>query len=200
MNKKEFLEELGGALKGLPEEDVKERLAFYGEMIDDRMEEGKTEEEAVAEAGSIKDIVSQTLDEIPLSKIVKKSVKPKRALETWETVLIIVGSPVWVPLLIALIALTFALYIVLWSLVLVVWAVFTTFAVSSLGCLAFGVFRFASGDAPGGLAFTGVCLFLAGLSILLFFASLGATKGCAKLTKLIARGIKSLLSGRRAEK
>ena len=48
MNKTEFLNELKDGLSGLPREDVEERLSFYGEMIDDRVEEGMTEEEAVA--------------------------------------------------------------------------------------------------------------------------------------------------------
>ncbi|MBR5538496.1 MAG: hypothetical protein IKU61_01205 [Clostridia bacterium] len=47
MNKQEFLEELRKGLSGLPKEDVRERLNFYGEIIDDRIEEGLTEEEAV---------------------------------------------------------------------------------------------------------------------------------------------------------
>lgn len=57
MNKQEFLAALAEGLTGLPQADVEERLAFYGEMIDDRMEEGLTEEEAVKEAGPVQDIV-----------------------------------------------------------------------------------------------------------------------------------------------
>ena len=41
MNKTEFLNELEARLKGLPKEDVEERLEFYSEAIDDRVEEGK---------------------------------------------------------------------------------------------------------------------------------------------------------------
>lgn len=42
MNKQEFLTELRAKLSGLPTYDVEERLSFYGEMIDDRTEEGVT--------------------------------------------------------------------------------------------------------------------------------------------------------------
>ena len=48
MNKQEFLDELRKGLCGLPSEDIEERINFYSEMIDDRMEEGLTEEESVA--------------------------------------------------------------------------------------------------------------------------------------------------------
>lgn len=38
MNKEEFLNGLGNALAGLPQDEVNERIAFYGEMIDDHIE------------------------------------------------------------------------------------------------------------------------------------------------------------------
>lgn len=60
MNKQEFLAELQKGLSGLPQEDRDERLTFYGEMLDDRMEEGLSEEEAVAAVGSVEEIVRQT--------------------------------------------------------------------------------------------------------------------------------------------
>ena len=56
MTKKQFLDRLGKSLNGLPQEDISERLTFYGEMIDDRAEEGLTEEEAVAGIGSVEEI------------------------------------------------------------------------------------------------------------------------------------------------
>ena len=53
MNKKEFLDELRVGLAGLPESDLEERLNFYEEMIDDRIDEGLTEEEAIEEANFV---------------------------------------------------------------------------------------------------------------------------------------------------
>ena len=52
MNKQEFLEKLERGIADLPREDAAERLTFYSEMIDDRMEEGLSEEDAVAGIGS----------------------------------------------------------------------------------------------------------------------------------------------------
>ena len=46
MNKEQFLAELQKGLSGLPQAEIDDRLAFYGEFIDDHMEEGMTEEEA----------------------------------------------------------------------------------------------------------------------------------------------------------
>lgn len=59
MNKKEFLDSLRGRLEGLPQEDIKRSLEYYSESIDDRIEDGLTEEEAVLALGSMEEIVAQ---------------------------------------------------------------------------------------------------------------------------------------------
>ena len=48
MNKIEFMQKLKDGLAGLSPKDREEQLNFYSEMIDDRIEEGLSEEEAVA--------------------------------------------------------------------------------------------------------------------------------------------------------
>ena len=47
MNKEVFLSELRKKLSGLPQSDIDERISFYAEMIDDRIEDGMTEEAAI---------------------------------------------------------------------------------------------------------------------------------------------------------
>ena len=51
MRKEEFLMALRAGLTGLSPEGVEKLVEFCSEMIDDRMEDGLTEEEAVAAAG-----------------------------------------------------------------------------------------------------------------------------------------------------
>ena len=116
MTKIKFLLTLNEKLSGLPKEDVEERLNFYSEMIEDRMEEGLSEEEAVAAIGSIDEIASQIVDDIPLSKIAKEKIKPKRRLRAWEIVLLAVGSPLWLILALAALIVIISLYTVIWSL------------------------------------------------------------------------------------
>ena len=48
MNKTEFVNQLSAGLMGLSQEDIKRSVDFYAEMIDDRIEDGMPEEEAVA--------------------------------------------------------------------------------------------------------------------------------------------------------
>ena len=77
MNKISFILRLHERLEGLPQEDIEERLMFYSEMIDDRMEDGLSEEDAVASVGSIDEIVTEIVAEFPITKLVKSKVKPK---------------------------------------------------------------------------------------------------------------------------
>ena len=107
MDKAGFLEELRRRLSGLPREELEERLSFYGEMLDDRMEEGLTEAEAVAGLGSPEQVAEQILAEVPLTKILKETVR--RRSGAGKTVLLILGSPLWFPLLLAAFAVAFSL-------------------------------------------------------------------------------------------
>ena len=75
MLKQEFLDALKSRLAGLPQKEVEERLDFYSEMIDDKLEENISEEDAVAEMGPIEDIASQIIGDIPFSKIIKEKAR-----------------------------------------------------------------------------------------------------------------------------
>lgn len=191
MNKAAFLETLRSGLAGLPQEDVEERLSFYAEMIDDRMEEGMSEEEAVAAAGTVDEIVSQTVADIPLTKLVREKMKPSRSLKGWEIALIIIGFPLWFPLLIAACVVMLSLYVVVWSLIVSLWAAELSVAVSALAAVAAGAVHLFAGSALPGLASMGVGFFAAGLSVFLFFGCIAATKGILRLTKKAAVGVKS---------
>ena len=76
MRKSEFLYELRRALSGLPQSDVEERISFYSEMIDDRMEEGPSEEEVVAGIGSPHDVAEQI--KADLRRQIRKTIKKRR--------------------------------------------------------------------------------------------------------------------------
>ena len=123
MNKKEFLDILQARLAGLPQEDVKRSLEFYGEMIDDRTEEGMDEQQAVKEIGSVDEVVAQILSETPLQRLIKEKAKPSRTLRAWEIALLALGSPIWASLLLAAACIFFSVYILIWSLVLVIYCV-----------------------------------------------------------------------------
>lgn len=86
MTKLQFLLSLHNKLSGLPQNEIEERLNFYSEMIEDRIEDGLSEEEAVSEIGTVDEIAEQIVSDIPLTKIVKEKIKPKRLICTSKSV------------------------------------------------------------------------------------------------------------------
>ena len=185
MTKREFLEELRKRLSDLNDEDFVSSVAYYEEMIDDRMEDGLSEEDAVEAIGTPADAAAHILEEIPLTKLIKARVKPKNKLPVWAIVLLIVGSPIWLSLLIAVLAVVISVYASLWSAVVSLWASELAFAVGSVASLTSAPVLFAMGHVWTGLALVGASLFLAGLSIFLFFGCFYATKGMFVLSKQI---------------
>ena len=193
MTKIQFLLALNKALSGLPQDEIEERLTFYSEMIDDRIEEGLTEKEAIAAIGSVEEIVAQSVEEIQLTKIVKNKVKPKCKMRVWEIVLLAVGSPIWLSLAIAALTVIFYMYVVLWSVVISLWAVQVSLIASAVaGVLAGSVFVFTA-NPYAGLFLISAGLVCGGLSIFLFYGCRAATVGTVWLTKKIMRGIKHCL-------
>ena len=186
MGKQEFLVQLRKGLSGLPQEDIEERLTFYGEMIDDRMEEGITEEEAVSAVGTVDEIVTQVVAETPLVKIAKERIKSKRRLSAGEIVLLALGSPIWLSLAIAAFAVILSLYASLWSVVISLWAVFVSFIGCAVGGVVAGIVIACSGNALSGIAMLAVGIVCAGLSIFKFYGCKAVTDVTLILTKKMA--------------
>ncbi|MBO5938178.1 MAG: DUF1700 domain-containing protein [Clostridia bacterium] len=201
MTKNEFMDILRSreALFGLPEEDIARSLSFYEELIDDRMEEGMSEEEAVADVGDPREIAAQILSEIPLSKLVKERIKPSRRLRAWEIVLLAVGSPIWLALLISVVAILVSLYAVLWSMVAVVWAVVAVLVGTFLVGIAALVLLCIQGSVGTGLILLGLGTVCGGLSLFCWFGAMAATKGAWWLSKKTPFWIKSLFIGKEKE-
>lgn len=191
MNKREFLEELRKGLSALPQSDVEERLTFYCEMIDDRIEEGLSEEAAVRAVGSPDGIVAQIIADTPLAKLVKEKIKPKKTLGAWEITLLILGSPIWLSLLISVFAVIISLYASLWAVIISLWASFAAVVAASFGVTVVGIVFVACVDRLIGIAFIGCGIACAGVSIFFFYLCKAATKGALFLTKKAALGIKN---------
>lgn len=189
MNKLEFLRQLQNKLSGLPQDDLQERLAFYREMIDDRMEEGLSEEEAVSQIGSINEIAAQIITDTSL----RQNLKPRKRLSTRVIVLLAVGAVVWLPLLLCGFAVGISLYAALWSAVIALWAGFASAVACVLGVAGGGAVLIWAGNVLSGVALIGAGILCSGLSIFLFFGCKAATKGAAWLTKQSALGIKRVM-------
>ena len=182
MNKQSFLGRLRKALSGLPQKEQEERITFYSEMIDDRMEEGLSEEEAVSAIGAWEDI----LGELP-------PVKENKRNNALVILLLILGSPLWFSLGIAVLAVVFSLYVSVWAVIISFGAVFVSVAACAFGFLAGGLILILCGNSITGIALLAAAAVCAGLSIFAFFGCKAATKGTILLTGKMATGIKNLL-------
>lgn len=195
MTKQEFLASLREGLRGLPPADIEERIAFYDEMIDDRMEEGLTEEEALAELESVESVIAQITAETPLVKLVKEKVRSerKRSGKGLTTVLLVLGAPIWVSLLIAAFAVALSLAAAAWSVVISLYAAALSLAVGGVAFVAFSVVYILRGNIPGAAFAVGAGLAAVGLGLLLFPACNALAKGLVKGMKKLVLGFKSLL-------
>lgn len=179
MDKREFLEDLGKGLAGLTHEEQDKWLDFYAEMIDDRMEDGLSETEAVEAIGPVGNVTGQIFAQ---SQTVKKE-KPKRELKTWQTVLLIVGSPLWFSLLIAAASIVFSVLVTAWAIVISFYAVSVSLIAVGVAGVLLPLIFMPMGHIGASIFCFGAGLFCAGLGILWFLGTNLLAKGVVWLCK-----------------
>lgn len=197
MNKQEFLQKLSEKLADMPKDDIKKFLDYYGEIIDDRIEDGVSEEEAVKASGSIDEIAAQIRFE---NNFPKAENKEKHKFGAVEIVLIVLGFPIWLPLIITGFALVLTAYILLWTAVIVLYSVVFSFAAAALMALVEIIFNLYGGNFINALGFFGIMLFFAGITILSFIGTNFIVKQIVNLSKLIFKGSKKLFTTKRRNK
>lgn len=137
MNKQEYLARLRAALACLPEGEIEESVGFYAEMIDDRVADGMTEEEAVAQLDDPKAAARAIIADLPV--VPRTVVRTKQRNRALYWTLVILGSPLWLTLLLAAGMLVLAGLLTIW-------------------CLILGLWLLAAGLLAGGPLGIGVCL------------------------------------------
>lgn len=191
MTKAEFLSELKARLSGLAEADIASSLDYYSEMIDERMEDGMSEAEAVAAVGSVEQAAEQILSEIPLPQIIKSNVKLRGKLRPWEIVLLILGSPLWISLLAAVFAVVLAVFVALLAVIVSVFAVGISLALAAFGVVVGSVVLiFTRGFVPA-LMFLGAALMIAGLALLFWPLFRLMCRGLAWICRKFMYGVKT---------
>lgn len=124
MNKTQFCALLGNKLKPyLSPKEMYKTLNFFEEMIDDRIDEGLSEEEAVSQLGDINIIVDQILDEHNIGKKQTKLVWRfiPRELGFIITVLLL---PAWITIFSLIASLFIVILSIIFSIVLSIIAIF----------------------------------------------------------------------------
>ena len=204
VNKMQFLQSVREQTAGMPLTEINRLLEYYSEMIDEAMEEGMSEEEATAHLGTWEEICAQieefrTSEPQPIEAIKEEpakepknpipETKPKKriSLPMWAVVLLILTSPVWGAIVLALGIAAFAvvasLVVIGGALVISLFAVVLSLAVVGVvGIPAAFVLLVTGSIAPflltlgGGLVCVGLAIL--GTLLLLPFASFFVT--CVK--------------------
>lgn len=189
MRKAEFLKDLREFLSCLPKAEIESRLNFYSEMIDDRIEEGISEEQAVREIGPANVIAAQAIAELSNRKSEKEAAQIKRSRKGWGIALISIGAPVWFSLLISAAAVVFSVTL---SLFVSLWATEISFAAGAFAGVCALVLLLIQGNFAGAFLLFGAGLVCAGLSVILFDVCKVASIGLWKLSKMFASKIVSL--------
>ena len=192
MLKRDFIAALRYAIRGLPARDINEHIAFYEELIEDKIEEGMSEERAVRSLGGVDKVSSQIIAQTPLRKIVKEKITPSGGFGALGITLIIIGSPIWLALLISALAVVISVYAVIVAVAVSLFAVEVAL-IAVLPCgIGLGVYMIFSGFSAHGLLTVGAALFSGGLSFFFFFVCKWATRGLVWLSARIFIGIKSI--------
>ncbi len=174
MTKQEFLDSLRDGLQARAIQNIDSMIEYYDEMISDRMEDGMSEEEAVASIESVDAIVTQAVLDKPVSALVKEKVRKSREKAEksgvgWVWILLaILGFPIWFPLGLTALILAFTFALVFWILVLVLFIVFFALGIGGVACFLSG-FALFMGFIPlatslvnfgGGLVLIALCILL----------------------------------------
>ena len=191
MNKQEFLSALARELDSLPREEREQTLTYYGELIDDRLEDGQDEGEVTQSLGIPKAVAQALLGE-------EQPQLPNRGLRVWVIVLLVLGFPLWGSLLVtaAVVLLCVFLCLFLPAFVLGVMAL-SLLAGAVLGAVG-TPFLIADTGLAAGLFQLGLAVGMLGLAALCAVGFWYTGKATAKAGKALWRWLKrSVGKGRR---
>lgn len=191
MKKHEFIAELTNALLGLGDDEIKKSLDYYCEMIDDAVENGEDEEAVIERLGSIQEIAQGIINETPLGKLVKENVK-RHKWSAAEIVLIIITSPVWLPMAAAVLSVGVSLYLSLWSVVASLFIISAALFLSGFALMASSPFILAGLQGAKALLCLGMGLVCMGVSVFMFYFSVLVSKLIIKLSVYCIRKIKKM--------
>lgn len=184
VNKGEFLHELRLKLSALPAEDVDRTVNYYSEIIDDMTEDGKTEEEAIAELESVDEIAQRIISETQgglRQQSPAKAAKPKKP-KSGKIILI---------LLICLFPLWIGLFIAAWAVNLSFYAAGAGVALAGVAVILVSFFVIPDAGLIKGLFMLGCGFFCAGFGVLWFIGNIYFTKALVRFIRFICRKIKA---------
>ena len=189
MTKQLFLNELAAALHSLPREERYRTLGYYDELIDDRMEDGQSEEDAVASLGEPQQVAREILGEE------EPAPSTSRGRKVWLIVLLVLGFPLWGSLLLTAAILLLCVYICLFLPVFLLGVLALAFLAGALIGVVGTPFLIVdvgllTGGLPAGLFQLGLSVALLGLAVLSALGFYFTGKATVKAGRAIWRWIR----------
>lgn len=181
MNKQEYLAQLRAALACLPEGEIEESVAFYTEMIDDRVADGLTEEEATAQLDDPKAAARAIIADLPV--VPRTVVRTKQRNRALYWTLVILGFPLWFPLLAAAALVAFTGVLVIWLLVAGLWMLAAGLLFGGPLGIVVCLWGLANGQVPYGVVELGSGLVCFGLGLFCLHGALAASRALAQVSR-----------------
>lgn len=197
MNKQEYLGKLREALACLPEDEIEGSTAFYAEMIDDRMADGMAEDEAVAQLDDPKAAARAIIADLP--PVPRAAARTKRKSRALYWTLVILGSPLWLTLLLAGAVVVLAGVIVVWSLIFALWALAAGLLVGGPAGVVMCVWGLAWGQPAYAAVELGAGLVCLGLGLFCLHGVMAASKALAEVSRQWVDRARALFVRRKTE-
>lgn len=187
MKKEEFLKKLSSELYFMSYDEREEVIKRYSDIIDDLMNNGYLEEDAVNSLNS----------PINIARYLKNSTEfrfkvPKKKNKVIAGLVIIVSSPLWGALLILTLTLVLGIFLLIWTVPVTTFLLFIA-SVFGGGYSVLGSFILITNNVAEGIMQLGVGIMFIGLSILLFLATVDVTRFIAGITVKISKSAESFI-------
>ena len=183
----------------MPASEVADALEYYAEAIDDRVEQGLSEQQALEEIGGPAQACDAVAETVPVAKRAVAAATATRERKALIGVLLLVSAVFWVPLAFGLLGPAAGVYATIWAAVLVVWTGIGSLLACGLGAVPLACYSASCGALAEGLFSGGGLLALGALgvmlvplgiiaSVLLFKASVLFVRWVAHFFLRVARG------------
>ncbi len=186
MNKARFLKALRSSLARLKKDELRRTLEYYAELIDDRVDAGESEADVIASLGSTEKISYQILADAAEEGNLRPTARPL------NTVLLIIGSPLWLSLALAAFVVILAIFVSVWSVVISFIATDFALVVSGIALIVGGSL---SGNLNSALFIIGCGCVSTAIGIALFYPIKLLTELCVRLVKWSALALGKTVRG-----
>ncbi|MCI8388899.1 MAG: DUF1700 domain-containing protein [Clostridiales bacterium] len=210
MTKIEFRAALASKLQSIPLAERAKPLDYYDEMICDRMEDGMSEADAVADLGNIDDIANEILSQYTITSLAPVTEAPKNEGGSTNTgtpefdsydaknepkrekrrsnaglwiAVGVLGFPFWIALAAMAFALIIGLWCIVWAIVISVGAMLAaTLAVGVVG-IPYGIYAIFAVSPPYAIYVIGTALVSLAIMLVLVIVIRYVFKGAVWISK-----------------